>query len=73
MRRADIPPNTLIAQLRERKSYLSTTEVLAILGCTRNTLCGWVRAGKLSATRLPDNRYVFDPVVLAQWLSSRTS
>jgi excisionase family DNA binding protein len=42
---------------------------MSMLGVSRNTLCRWVRTGKLPALRLgKDNR--FDPAVLADWLEA---
>jgi excisionase family DNA binding protein len=64
------PQPTIIDQLRQRKSYLTSTEVMAIIGVTRQTLCDWVRRGVISAIRIgKDNK--FDPAVLASWLATR--
>ena len=62
---------TLIDQLRSRKSYLSTTKVMELLGKSRGTLCGWVRDGVLGAVRI-GNENKFDPSVVAQWLADRS-
>ncbi len=62
----------LIQQLRQRDTYLSTVEVMGILHMTRNTLCAWVRAGRMSAVR-SGNAYLFDPQRLADWLTERTT
>jgi excisionase family DNA binding protein len=60
----------LIDQLRERKTFLSTTEVMDLLRVTRNTLCQWVREGRVTAIRV-GNAYLFDPCFIAEWLSLR--
>jgi hypothetical protein len=41
--------DTIINQLKQRKTYLNTTEVMSIIGVTRATLCGWVRSGAIGA------------------------
>lgn len=60
----------LIIKLRQLDRYLSTREVMALIGVRRTTLCAWVRAGKLSAIRV-GNGYLFDPHILAVWLADR--
>lgn len=60
----------LIDQLRERKTFLSTVEVMDFLRITRNTLCNWVRCGRLTAVRV-GNAYLYDPQMLADWLEGR--
>ena len=62
----------LIEELRGRTTYLATNEVMAILGKRRNTLCQWVREGKIGAIRT-GNAYLFDPHTLADWLSLRAT
>jgi excisionase family DNA binding protein len=43
---------------------------MKLLGVSRKTLCGWVRAGEIPATRIgPDNK--FEPLELAHWLEER--
>ncbi len=64
------PSDTIIEQLRRRKTYLNTTEVMSIIGVTRATLCGWVRSGSISAVRI-GNDYKFDPSTVARWLEAR--
>ena len=60
----------LIEELRRRQSYLSTREVMVLLQKTRNTLCAWVRKGRLPAIRV-GNEYLFDPRLIADWLAKR--
>ena len=60
----------LIEELRNRGTYLTTNEVMSILGKRRNTLCQWVRTGKMDAIRT-GNSYLFDPRTLAAWLAER--
>ena len=63
---------TIIETLRSRKGYVSSTEAMEMLGCTRQTLCRWVNEGRISATRIgPTNK--FDPHHLADWLTERTT
>jgi excisionase family DNA binding protein len=62
----------LIDELRQRKTYLSTIEAMELLRVTRNTLCEWVRIGRITAIRR-GNGYLFDPHVLADWLEQRTT
>jgi excisionase family DNA binding protein len=61
---------TIIQQLSVRKSYVSSTEAIGILGVTRQTFCLWVRQGKLAAIRI-GNAYMIDPAHLAAWLRAR--
>lgn len=71
MRRADTPQSqTIIDQLRQRKTYLNTTELMSILGKTRATLCAWVRSGSLGAVRIGKEN-MFDPSTIADWLEAR--
>jgi len=61
---------TIIDDLRRRRGYVSSTETMAILGVTRQTLCRWVNAGTITAVRIgKDNK--FDPAHLAAWLEQR--
>jgi excisionase family DNA binding protein len=61
---------TIIDQLRHRKTYLTGTEVMQILRWTRQTLCRYVKEGRIPALRIgKDNR--FDPGVLAAFLEQR--
>jgi excisionase family DNA binding protein len=60
----------LIEQLMRRTTYLSTREVMEVLQVTRNTLCEWVRKGRIRAIRI-GNAYAFDPHLLADWLVKR--
>lgn len=60
----------LIQRLRQMERYLSTAEVMTLIGVTRTTLCHWVRTGRLTAIRV-GNGYLFDPRMLADWLSKR--
>jgi excisionase family DNA binding protein len=43
---------------------------MELLLVTRNTLCEWVRTGRLAAIRV-GNAYLYDPQVLADWLTKR--
>jgi excisionase family DNA binding protein len=63
-------PETIIDALRTRKGYVSSTETMAILGVTRQTLCRWVSEGRISAVKIGIS-YKFDPAYLAEWLEAR--
>jgi len=60
----------LIEELRRSGSYLSTKEVMKLIRVRRNTLCEWVRTGRIPAIRC-GNGYLFDPRALADWLQLR--
>lgn len=60
----------LIDRLRKRPSFLTTKEVMQLLGKTRNTVCHWACAGRLPATRV-GHEYLFDPNDIADWLEQR--
>ena len=60
----------LLEELRRRGTYLSTREVMELLQVRRNTLCEWVRKGRIRAIRI-GNAYAFDPHLLADWLLKR--
>jgi excisionase family DNA binding protein len=62
----------LVEELRVRESYLTTKEVMQLLRCRRNTLCRWVRNGRMSAIR-SGTGYLFDPRHLAEWLTKRST
>jgi hypothetical protein len=61
---------TIIEQLATRKTYVSSTEAISIIGITRQTFCLWVRQGKLAAFRI-GNTYMVDAVVLSGFLAAR--
>jgi hypothetical protein len=61
---------TIIEQLAARKTYVSSTEAIEIIGITRQTFCLWVRGGKLTAIKI-GNGYKVDPVYLSNWLNDR--
>jgi predicted DNA-binding transcriptional regulator AlpA len=62
--------NTIVEQLRQRTTYVRATEVMSILGVTRNTLCDWINSGALPAFRLGKNN-MCDPAELAAFLETR--
>lgn len=61
---------TIIEALRRRKTYVTSTEAMAILGVTRQTLCRWVAESRIQALRI-GNTLKFDPAYLAGWLEAR--
>ena len=62
----------LLGRFRQRSSFLTTKEVMELLQLRRNTLCQWVRAGRLPAIR-SGNGYLYDPYLLADWLAVRAT
>ena len=70
-RRGSPNPNALISRLRERKTFLGTREVTALLNVDRKCLGEWVRKGSIRAYRI-GQKYVFDPVELADWIEARS-
>jgi excisionase family DNA binding protein len=70
MRAQEAAQPTIIDQLAARKTYVSSTEAIDIIGITRQTFCLWVRQGKLAAIRI-GNAYMIDPAHLAAWLRAR--
>jgi excisionase family DNA binding protein len=58
--------------LRDRNTFLTTSEVMELLRCRRNTLCDWVRDGRIPAARV-GNSYLFDPGRIADWIDQRTT
>ena len=62
----------LIDNLRQRKSFLTTKDVMELLQLRRNTVCDWVQAGRIPAVRTASG-YRFDPSVLADWLVVRST
>jgi excisionase family DNA binding protein len=70
MRPDNAPPtNTLLNQLGQRKTYLTSAEVTILLGKSRNALCRWVRIGIIPAFQSGKD-YRFDPVALAGWIEA---
>lgn len=61
---------SLVTELRKRKSFLSTGEMIELISRGRNTICRWVRNGTLPA-KLIGNGYEFDPHEIADWLEGR--
>ena len=66
---AALPADTLVRQLRMRTTYLTCTEVMHLLGKSRNAMCRWVRKGVIPGFRFGKD-YRFDPVVLAHWIEA---
>jgi Helix-turn-helix domain len=63
--------DTIIAQLKKRKSYLRSSEVMELFGgLSRQTLCGWARDGILNAIRIGKDN-MFDPADLVRFLEAR--
>lgn len=72
MARHETAQLTIIDQLKQRRTYMRTTEVMELLDVTRGTLCGWVRSGTIAAVRIEkDNK--FDPAEVARYLTARAT
>ena len=65
-------PLSIRERLYQRETLLSSKEVMAMFGVTRDTLCDWVRAGKIPAYKMSDG-YKFEPVAIADWLGARST
>ena len=65
-----LAPQTIIDQLRRRKTFLGSRETVALLDTTRKTLGEWVAAGRLPAYKLGKN-WKFDPADLVRFLEER--
>jgi excisionase family DNA binding protein len=63
-------PSTIVDELRTRARLLSGSEVMSIIGVSRNALCRWARTGVIPALRIGKN-YKFDPAALATWIAAR--
>lgn len=61
---------SIVAKLKLRTSYLSSTEVMEILRRSRKTLCAWVKAGDIPANRVGRDN-MFDSWELALWIEER--
>jgi excisionase family DNA binding protein len=61
----------IIDLLLNRKTLLISTEVMALLPTSKNTLCKWVREKGLPAAKMPDSSYRFDPLELLEWWKNR--
>jgi hypothetical protein len=71
-RRAGSPnPNAIVSRLRDRKTFLGTREVTALLHIDRRCLGEWVRKGYIRAFRI-GQKNIFDPVELADWIEARS-
>ena len=65
-------PLTIRERLYRRETLLTSKEVMAVLGVTRDTLCDWGRAGKIAVYKMSDG-YKFEPVAVADWLGARST
>lgn len=70
-RRGSPNPNAIVPRLREQKTFLGTREVTALLDVDRKWLGEQVRKGYIRAYRI-GQKYVFDPVELADWIDARS-
>lgn len=64
--------DSFIVALRKLNRFLSTREVMSFLGIERrDTICKYVRQGKLKAHSRIGNGYRFCPVYIADWIEAR--
>jgi excisionase family DNA binding protein len=63
-------PDTIIDDLRRRKTFLGSPETVALLDTTRKSLGEWVAAGRLPAYKIGKN-WKFDPADLIRFLDQR--
>lgn len=70
-RRGSPNPNAIVPRLREQKAFLGTREVTTLLDVDRKWLGEQVRKGYIRAYRI-GQKYVFDPVELADWIDARS-
>jgi excisionase family DNA binding protein len=52
---------------------LTTTEVMALLGRSRQTICAWSRQGQLPAIRMPDGNYAYSREAIEGWIKERSA
>lgn len=52
---------------------ISTTEVTAVLGRTRQTVCAWARQGLIPTIRMLDRNYMFSRVAIETWITGRST
>ena len=62
--------HTIINELKNRKTFIKTKELISILDLTKNTLCKYVREGKIAAVRI-GNGNGFDPMAVVAYLEAR--
>jgi predicted site-specific integrase-resolvase len=48
----------------------TTTEVISLLHCTRQTGCSCARQGLIPAVRMPDGNYIFHREEMEMWINA---
>lgn len=72
MTRNETGQSTIIDQLKQRRNFMRTTEVMELFGVARATLCGWVRSGTIAAVRIgKENK--FDTAEVVRYLSAHAT
>jgi excisionase family DNA binding protein len=61
---------TVVATLRTRTTFISATELAALLNVTRMSVHLWAKDGTLPHYRV-NTRLRFDPAEVAEWLERR--
>lgn len=61
---------SLIADLRNRSTALTSAEVCELINLHPVTLRDWTRAGRIPAYRI-GREYRYDPTAIADWLQER--
>jgi excisionase family DNA binding protein len=59
----------IVDKLKNRETYVESSEVVQLLGICKMTLSRWVRKGMLKAVRI-GNENKFDPAVLIAYLEA---
>jgi predicted site-specific integrase-resolvase len=53
-------------------ALMSTSDVMALLGRSRQTICTWARQGLIPAIKMPDRNYVYSRASMEQWIAERS-
>jgi excisionase family DNA binding protein len=68
MTHCETAQSSIIDRLKQRRTFMRTTEVMELFGITRATLCGWVRSGTIAAVRIgKENK--FDPSEVVRYIT----
>jgi excisionase family DNA binding protein len=65
------PSATIVEQLSVRTTFLTGSEIMALVGISRPVLCRWVRSGRLPGAFKLGKNYRFDPATIAAWIAAR--
>jgi predicted site-specific integrase-resolvase len=51
---------------------MSTSDIMALLGRSRQTICAWARRGLIPAIKMPDGNYMYSRASIEQWIAERS-